>query len=394
MKRHHTSLATVTEARSGAIILLVVGFLVVLLAMAMFTVDIAYMQLTRSELRASSDAAAKAGAEALRRTKSESAARQAARDVAALNTIGGRPLLLQDSEIEVGSAQRAADGSWQFAANATPYTAVRVNAELGGASLNNPINLFFADFFGSGTFEPTRSATAAHTSVAVSLVLDRSHSMAFDMSGVDWVYPPGTPMNPHPVAFPPHPTHSRWAVLMTAVSEFMRIASSQNPPPSVGLVTWGSTITLSHYEGWLTGMTSPAVSVDLGLTTPSSDVFNKLSARANKPMLGGTNMSAGIDSGVAQLTASGVDPLASKVMILMSDGQWNTGRDPIEAAADAKANKVVIHTIAFLDKAEQTTTLQEVANITGGKFYVARNGTELEQAFTDIAQQLPVLLID
>ena len=46
-------------------------------------------------------------------------------------------------------------------------------------------------------------------------------------------------------------------------------------------------------------------------------------------------MTAGIDAGVAVLTGTGSNALADKVMILMTDGEWNVGRDPILAAQDA-----------------------------------------------------------
>jgi Ca-activated chloride channel family protein len=379
--------------RVGAMLVLISAFLVVVLAMTLFTVDVAYMQLTRSELRASTDAASKAGAEALRRTKNPNAARQAAIDVAARNTIGGQPLLIRDSDIELGSVVRTKGGTWDFQEGLQPYTAVRVNSEMGGTSLNNPVRLFFADFFGSGTFEPVRSSTAAHTATEIMLVLDRSHSMCWDLSGVSWQYPPGTPKLPHPIAYPPHPTLSRWGVLMKAVKDFTKAIKKQDPQPRVGLVTWGSKITLANYEGALTGLTFPAVDVDLKLA-PIGDLADvKVALRALKPMLGGTDMSAGIDQGVKELTAPTVDPLAARVMILMSDGEWNHGRDPVEAARDAKARSIIIHTIAFSPQAE-AETLRQIADITGGRFYSATNGDELSAAFEEIARQLPVLLVD
>ncbi len=373
------------ESRRGAMLVLMASLIVVLLAMTLFTVDVAYMQLTRSELRAATDAAAKAGAESLRRTKNMDQARAAVKAIAAKNTVGGRPLLVRDAEIEFGDVALQFNGSWQFEAGGHPYTAVRVSTQMGGNSDNAPVQLFFADFFGSGTFEPKRTSTAAHTAVEICLCIDRSHSMCFDMSGVDWVYPLG---QSHVTEYtrPPHPTLSRWGVLMKSASEFIQVTQQQNPRPRVGLVTWGSH--LSH-QGWH----FPAVSLDLPLTTSHGELLASLRERSERLMLGGTNMSAGMSEAIEVLTDPDVDPLASRIMLLMSDGQWNQGIDPLVTAQTAKANAITIHTVSFLSSGNEVT-LQKVAEITGGKFYAADNEAELRAAFIEIARQLPVVLTD
>jgi hypothetical protein len=353
--------------------------------MTLFTVDLAYMQLTRSELRAATDAAAKAGAEALRRTKDETKARQAVKAVAAKNTVGGRPLVLKNSAIEFGSSELEADGSWGFDEGNRPYTAVRVNSQIGGVSGNAPIRLFFADMFGSGTFEPSRSSTAAHTAVEICLCLDRSHSMCFDLSGVDWNYPDGNSRLTNYLK-PPHASKSRWGVLMKSVHSFIDVISSQTPRPRTALVTWGS-----QTSGG--GLTFPAVSLDLPLSRQHGKVKEKVFLKSQTAMLGSTNMSAGMDLAIDVLTDPDVDPLATKIMVLMSDGLWNQGVDPLQTAEAAKAQGIIVHTVAFLS-AGADSTLREVAEITGGKFYSADNEAELRAAFVEIARQLPVVLTD
>ena len=63
-------------------LVLVAVTLLILLIAASFSVDIAYMQLARTELRAATDAAARAGAEALSREQSTTAAIKAAKRIA------------------------------------------------------------------------------------------------------------------------------------------------------------------------------------------------------------------------------------------------------------------------------------------------------------------------
>ncbi|MCA9204275.1 MAG: hypothetical protein KDA59_14575, partial [Planctomycetales bacterium] len=113
--------------RRGAVLPLVVVFLVVLLAMAMFTVDVAYMQLVRTELRAATDAAAKAGVEALGRNQSSEAAIAAAINLASRNQVAGSPVILRAEDITIGTSAYQADGSWQFAPGGARPNAVRVN---------------------------------------------------------------------------------------------------------------------------------------------------------------------------------------------------------------------------------------------------------------------------
>ena len=383
----HTRFANAQpRPRRGAMLVLVSALLVILLAMTLFTVDVAYMQLTRAELRSGTDAAAKAGAEALRRTKNEAQARAAVKDIAAKNTVGGKTLVVQDSEIEFGSTQLQANGHWDFQAGSTPYTAVRVGTTMGGGTGNQPVQLFFADVFGSGTFEPTRTSTAAHTKTEICLCIDRSHSMCFDLTGVDWRYPGGGGYSVTNYLKAPHPTYSRWGVLMKSVNEFVKIIEQQNPPPRVALTTWGSNITYG-------GLSFPASSLDLPLTTSHSNINSSINGRSLKTMLGGTNMSTGMQEALALLTANNVDPLASRIMILMSDGEWNQGIDPTIVAEQAKQNKVIVHTISFISNGNQAA-LEDVALITGGRFYSASNPAELEAAFTHIARQLPVVLTD
>lgn len=377
--------------RRGAALVLVAGSLVVLLAMAMFSVDVAYIQLTRTQLRAATDSAAKAGVDKLGQSQDVDQGIQAAIDMAAMNTVAGRPLHITKNDIEVGRSDRQADGTWKFVPNGKPYSAMRVSSEMSEGNKNGAINLFFAGIFGSSKFTPEKISTAAHLDQEVCLVLDRSHSMCFDLSGVDWVYPPGTPGPPSSVQFAPHPTKSRWAALTGAVDSYLDIVSKTAPTPRVALVTWASDITKDSLEYQLTGLVSSAVSFDLQLLTDMKQISQLVHGRSQNPMLGGTNMAGGIDAGVQVLTATNVRPLAVKTMILMTDGLWNRGRNPVEAAQDAKAKGIIIHVVSLLPNAD-SPDLDQIASITGGRRYRANNAAELKAAFEEIARTAPVML--
>jgi Mg-chelatase subunit ChlD len=158
------------------------------------------------------------------------------------------------------------------------------------------------------------------------------------------------------------------------------------------MASFGSKITLSNYEGWLTGRTFEAVYLDVPLTEDYARINAVIRSRGSQVMLGGTNLGAGMDQAVAVLTAPDIRPLAHKIMIVMTDGQWNAGRDPVECAQDAKNAGIVVHTVTFLPGADQAD-MKEVAQITGGKHYHADDAESLSEAFRELALTLPVVLI-
>jgi Ca-activated chloride channel family protein len=387
-----TRLPPATSRRGAMLVLIAIGLLV-LVAMAAFTVDVTYMQLTRTELRTASDAAARSGVENLRRTRDADEARQAAIATAARNEVAGRPFQLTTDDIDIGCVERQSDGTWDFTPDKEPFTGLRINAAMTDSSVNGAIGLFFGDALGRGTFQPRQTSVAAYTDVEICLVIDRSHSMCFDLSGVDWKYPPGLPRLVDPMTLPPHDTLSRWAALTDAVDSFVATLNQHDPKPRVALVTWASQIDRGDYRSPLNRITSPVTSLDQVLTISYSLIQTSLSLRGTLPMLGATNMAAGIDHGVIVLKGATVKPYATKVLILMTDGLWNQGRDPKLAAADARAAGIIVHTIGFLSQA-QSADLQTIADTTGGRCYFAANKAELEAAFEELANLLPVVLTE
>ncbi len=374
------------QKRRGTMLLLVLLCVVVLLVMALFCIDIAYMQMVQTENQVATDAAAKAGAEALAREQSSEAAIKAAIKIGEMNRLGGQPLKLSPEDIELGKAEQNKDGSWSFVESKKEQTAVRVH------SRQNGVDLFFGKIFGTSYFSPNQVATAAHVDQEIVLAIDRSHSMCFDLSGVKWKYPAGTPNSPAEFFYPPH-TGSRWDSLERAIqlflSEVVRVAKS----PRVGLVTWGSEITLDMYEGKATGRTFPAVTVDEKLGFNYAGIQTKIDARGNDLMLGGTDMYAGLEAALSMLTAPDALPLAKKTIILLTDGEWNIGKDPEELAKDAEKQNIVIHTVTFLPATDQKA-MKKIAKKTGGAHYHAENEAELLQAFQELSRTLPVVLTD
>ena len=402
-----------TSRRRGAALILILVMLAVILVMAAITIDFAYIQLVRTEMRSATDAAAKAGAEALSRTEDKQQAREAAVRYAALNTVGGLPLQIRESDVHIGRLQLSG-GRWQFVEGGMPPNAVRVDGHTGGSALHPAVPLFLAGVHGRETFAPGYTATAGQQEVEVVLCLDRSGSMLFDMSGDEYVYPPGNP-NLMPDAawnavknrFPasqhamwrnhlsaPHPANSRWAVLRDAITLFLDEAGMNAPQPRTSLVTWSSNYTMPCPPS--TVFQASATNVNLPPAASHNWNANRAQVQAqvnqlgNVPMMGATNLSAGLDRSVSVLTGTGAASFSNKVVILLTDGEWNQGRSPIDAANDARAAGVIVHCVLMLT-ADQPD-IRQVADITGGRYYVTQNEAELRTAFQELARSLPVVL--
>lgn len=371
------------RARKGSIIVLVSVLIVVLIAMAAFTVDVAYMQMVRTELRASTDAAARAGAEALCRTQQKGQAISAAMDTAARNRVGGRAHQLATTDILVGNVKQQPSGAWVFTEGGKVLNAVRVNSSLTPGSAHGPVGLFFGGALGTKNFAPSFSATAAQSETNICLVIDRSHSMCFDMSGINFQYPNMSIPLATLYKMPPDQKDSRWAALQDAVDAFLAIVDSQSPAPRLGLVTWASDM----------GVGFPVIARDATIGATTVQIRNGLKGRGGKTMLGATNCAAGIDEGVAMLMEDTSRPFANKVMILMTDGMWNQGRSPVSAAQDAAAQGIVVHVVTLLPGANQPD-MDQVAAVTGGKHYHADDRASLISAFEELAKTLPTMLTE
>lgn len=391
--------------RRGAAAILILCMLAVFVTLAAITIDYSYMQLVRTELRAATDSAAKAGAEALGRTQNVTTAKREAIRYAAANSVGGKPFAIAMNDLDIGKVVRSSNGRWDFQLNGTPPNAMRVNARTGGNAAQSSIPLFFGQVLGQSSFSPSYQATAGQQDVEVCLCLDRSGSMLFDMSGNDYIYPPFNPRLSTFTAWgsvwqnhlsPPHPVNSRWAILASAVRLFFEEAALSSPQPRASLVTWASSykMPIPPYTDF------PESQIDVSLPSTSSFNFNinkqsiisSVDAKTVVPMMGGTNLSAGLTQAISVLQGTNSNAFASKVIILLTDGEWNQGVDPITVANTARNAGITVHCVSMLTNSQ--ATLQQVATIANGRYYGTSNEAQLRAAFQELARSLPVVLTD
>jgi Flp pilus assembly protein TadG len=366
------------DARRGAMLILVAVCLPLFVIMAAFALDIAWMQLVRTELRTATDAASRAGSKILSLNQDEAAARAAAKDAAARNLVAGTPLVVSDAEIEIGSSTQAnRNARFVFNPSGTLRNAMRVRGERTSASAGGPVALFLGHILGVPQFQPIHVATSTQLDRDICLVVDRSGSMMSGLTGGS--VPTG-------LCDAPHPTLSRWGALNTAVAGFLDELDNTAQREQCGLVSYS-------FRNTSCGNDYTTSDINSRLDFDFSRVRSEMARISSQPVKGRTSISAGLNNGIVVLTDGRVRPFAFRTMVLMTDGLHNEGPEPIIPARRAAAQNITIHTVTFSSDAD-FTRMQAVAAATGGKHFHAPNAAELERIFREIAATLPVLITE
>lgn len=332
--------------RRGAMLILIAILMVAFMVTVAFSIDIALMHLSRTELRASTDAAAKAAASELSRTLDVNAAIRRGQELAAANLVADEPLLLDASDFTFGrSKEEDASGKFVFDAGGTPRNSVRVNGQKFQSSRSGAVPLFFGNMFGVPFFEPSTRATATYIQRDVVLVVDRSGSMQ----------------------------GQKFIDLVSAIDVFVRTLDSTPVEERVGLASYND-----------------QSSEDVFLT----DALSEIQLGIRQLNVGGfTSISRGMRSGQVIMNQGSNREFVERTMIVMTDGRHNRGPEP-RTVARALANEgVKIHTITFGADADQRR-MREVARIGGGRAHHAENGDQLEEIYREIALTLSTIITE
>ena len=322
--------------RRGSIVVLIAFLLPVLFILIGFSVDLANMQRTRTELRAATDLAAKATAEALARTEDQNAAINQGKLIASKNKVAGQGLTLQNADFEFGRSTQLPNGKWQFASPSAEPNSVRVVGARTSSSPDGAVGLFFGGLMGRDSFEPTIAATASFINVDTCLVLDRSSSMktALHETGGLLFTDPRVCSAPNASA--------RWQDLDIAVRVFLDEMDASPGTEYLAMVTFGGAMPVNPDCGGAGDFS--VVSLDQDLTPNTSSVEAALTARTTGIWNGNTDIAAGMTTGINVLLNSRIG--AQRVMILLTDGQY-TEANPVPMASVAAANNITVHTITF-----------------------------------------------
>lgn len=361
--------------RRGAVIPMFAIMLPVIVLLAAFAINIAYLGLNRTEMYIASDATSRATGREFMVNNNMNSAMSKGREAGSRNSIGGKPLQLADGDFVFGqSARSGVSDRYSFVAGAINPNAVEVTAKRTTGSLDGPLKLLMPNPFSGSSVESSQTSRSNRVEVDVVLVIDRSGSMAY-ASNEPAAFPPAPAAAPPGWLFNgPAPNPSRWRDAVAAVDVFLNELTASPINEMVGLVT---------YNG--------GPSIDQTLTSDYDSIRGALNNYTNFFQSGKTNIGGGIDDGQTCFAISTGRAFAAKVMVVLTDGIDTVGSDPVDSATNAADEQIMIFTITFSDEADQAT-MQSVASQALGKHYHATNATNLSLIFKDIARQLPVLL--
>lgn len=350
--------------------------------MAAFAIDVAWMQLVRTELRTATDAAARAGAKTLSLEQDQALARAAALDAASRNFVGGAGLLVAPEDVHFGKSEQATvNDPFVFTEGATPTNAVHVDGRRVTGSPAGPVPLFFGRMLGVNTFEPVQSATSTMLDRDICIVIDRSGSMGLPVTNGGG----GNGQNCGPLR-----ADTRFAALDTAVDAFLDELDLTFPREQVALVSYSSRNRVNCTGGTLR---FEAADTRQPLTQQYDNIRAEMTSFMENGIGGTTAIGEGLREGLRAIQGPNARPFALKTVVLMTDGIHNTGVEPIVAAREASAAGLTVHTVTFSRGAEQGR-MRAVANETGGRHFHADTAGDLSEVFREIARTLPVLLTE
>ena len=335
--------------RTGAMLPLIAVTMVILFVSVVLAIDIARIHVTKAELRTATDAAARAGVEALGRQQSRVAAIDAALAIAQQNLVAGDGLVLDRNNIEFGSSRQELDGTFSFTPDSggNDINSVRVVGARTGTSPQGPVNMMFGKMFGVEFFQPVQAATATRLDRDIALVLDKSGSMG---------------------------NFGRYPALLAGVDVFLAELDRSSQQENVSLTAYDTN------PRKLVDMTTDLNSIQTAINNESPGGFTGI----------GRALSMGLDSIQNDINSR---QFSLKAIVLMTDGNQNRGVSPDVIAQDCADAGIVVHTITFSQGANQKL-MQDVARISGGTHLHADNNAQLVEAFETIAKQIQVLIIE
>jgi Ca-activated chloride channel family protein len=143
------------------------------------------------------------------------------------------------------------------------------------------------------------------------------------------------------------------------------------------------------------------------LSEPTTDRAQVLRAIDTLAIKGSTAMGEGLKLGVQAIRApvtgtNGRPQRLPGAIVLLSDGKSTRGTEPIEVLADAKRYKIPIYAIALgtpggtmtrpdgttVRVPPDTTTLQQLAKESGGRFFMAPTSRDLEAVYANLGRGL------
>ncbi len=429
----HNRITTLTLRirRRGAILPLFAFLLPVLLILCGLAINTAHMRLVKTEMKIATDAAVHASGRAMSINQSTASAILYAKNVAAMNTVNGNPLIISDDNlVGFGFSSRASSGYGRYSYSAVTRAEVdNQSRQANSISLTGQLNmpLMFRGIPNVNSVNIQTYSIATQVDRDIALVLDRSGSMYWFESQATWDYvfndmrtrgrissterdnAKNGIWNSHAYASSSYintntwnklsadwnrdasytavykfvfdwrnvtnkaPRHSRWDLLNSGVTRFLDVLDGTDQEELLSLATFSS-------SSWL----------NYSLTLDYSPIRTYVAGIVPN---GATAIGKGIQTAIPSImTASNARPYAAKTIVVLTDGENNSSPEPDDVARAMVAQyNITLHTVTFTSGGDQAA-MEEVAQIGGGKHYHAETGTELIEIFEEIANNLPTIL--
>ena len=142
---------------------------------------------------------------------------------------------------------------------------------------------------------------------------------------------------------------------------------------SVGVVSFSDNVSVNFPVTTINGA---------GTQTAAKTAINSINAD------GATNIGGGLQAALNQLTAQ-ADNCCNNVIVLLSDGDHNTGTPPANVIPGLQNEGVTVLSVGLGAgiSASGQATLQNVATQTGGKYYRVSNAADLVALFTQLSAE-------
>ncbi len=364
-----------SRSRNGGIIPLVAVLLPVTVAIAAFAINLAYFELNRTEMYIAADVVARAAGREFALTGKEAAAIDAGQRAAAQNTVAGKIVEVDAKNFVFGEASRKdAKSRYEFSKGGSNPNAVEVTIQRSEKSSGGSLTALLPVASFGEAFATSRSSRANQVEADISLIIDRSGSMAY-AADEKAVYPPFPKSASKSWNFGQEaPNPSRWRDAVKSVDVFLEELNKTPMKEMVALTTYASD-----------------AGIDQVLTEDYGNISKALDKYTQTFNSGATNIAGGLTNGSVVLSGVGARAFSSKVIVLLTDGIDTTKSDVLKAAKDAADKKIMIFTVTFSDEADKVT-MQKIAETGMGKHFHAIDAKDLEDIFRAIAREIPVLI--
>lgn len=211
------------------------------------------------------------------------------------------------------------------------------------------------------------------------LVLDQSTSMKFSVDSPET----GMSINDRRFCRAPN-SSSRWVAVNNAVRLFANILSTNSAAENLSIVTFASD--LNTVNPGLCGR-RPNASIEQDFDDDLGSATRTMDRLTTAVWNGNTEIAAGVDLAVSQLTGPTSRKNVEKFIVLLTDG-YPTAGDTVSAATNAAAQGITVYVITFGPiEGVNGTLMQEVANAGGGEYSHAPNEATLKQIFARFADK-------